>query len=176
MVKKGVVLLGYMGSGKSSVAKELAIQTGFEFIDLDSFIEEKEQQKILELFAEKGEIYFRKMERIYLGKLLQLQQPFVLSLGGGTPSYGDNLNLIHQTANVTSIYLSATVDTLTDRLFVEKEHRPLISHLETREDFNDFIRKHLFERSFYYNQAHIMIKTDGKSVLEIVEEIKQKLF
>jgi shikimate kinase len=175
-VKRGVVLLGYMGSGKSSVAKELALQTGFEYIDLDNFIEENEQLKISEIFFQKGEIYFRRMERIYLEKLLQFQQPVVLSLGGGTPCYGDTMDLINQNPNVTSIYLSANVNTLTERLFKEKEKRPLISHLETREDLNDFIRKHLFERSFYYNQAETIIKTDGKSISEIVEEIKQKLF
>lgn len=175
-MKRGVVLLGYMGSGKSSVAKELALQTGFEFIDLDNFIEENEQLKITEIFAQKGEIYFRKMERIYLEKLLQLQQPIVLSLGGGTPCYGDTMDLINQTPNLNSIYLSANVDTLTERLFKEKEDRPLINHFETREDLNDFIRKHLFERSFYYNQAKIIIKTERKTPLEIVKEIKQKLF
>lgn len=171
----GVVLLGYMGSGKSSVAKELAFQTGFDFVDLDDFIEENERLHIPEIFTQKGEIYFRKKERIYLEKLLQFQQQVVISLGGGTPCYGDTMDLINQTPNVTSIYLSANVETLTARLFKENENRPLINHLETREDLNDFIRKHLFERSFYYNQANIIIKTDGKSISEIVEEIKQKL-
>ena len=175
-MKKGIVLLGYMGSGKSSVAKELAKQIGFEFTDLDDYIQEKEQLKIPEIFTKKGEIYFRKMERIYLENLLQFQKPLVLSLGGGTPCYSDTMNLINQTSNFTSIYLSANVNTLTERLFKEKEKRPLISHLETREDLNDFIKKHLFERSFYYNQAETIIKTDGKSISEIVEEIKQKLF
>jgi shikimate kinase len=175
-VKKSVVLLGYMGSGKSSVAKELALQTGLNYIDLDYFIEENEQLKVSEIFANKGEIYFRKMERIYLEKLLQFQQPLVLSLGGGTPCYGDVMNLINQTPNLTSIYLSTNVEALTERLFKEIENRPLISHLETREGLNDFIRKHLFERSFFYNQAKVIIKTDGKSISEIVEEIKQKLF
>lgn len=175
-MKRGVVLLGYMGSGKSSVAEELAIQTDFKYVDLDNFIEENEQLKIPEIFSQKGEIYFRKIERIYLEKLLQFQQSIVLSLGGGTPCYSDAMDLMNQTPNLTSVYLSANVGTLTERLFKEKENRPLISHLKTREELNTFIRKHLFERSYFYNKAQIIIKTDGKSVSEITEEIKQKLF
>ncbi len=175
-MNKGAVLLGYMGSGKSSVAKELALHLEVQHIDLDSYIERSEGLTVNEIFREKGEIYFRKKERFYLEEIFKNKQPLILSLGGGTPCYGDTMNLINQTPDLTSIYLSANVNTLTERLFKEKENRPLISHLDTREDLNDFIRKHLFERSYFYNQAKMIVKTDGKSITEIMDEIKQKLF
>ena len=173
---KSLILLGYMGSGKTLIAAEIARQKGFQYIDLDHFIEEKEQQTIPEIFAQKGEIYFRKIERNYLEEVLKFETPFVLSVGGGTPCYGNAMELINQNSNAISIYLSANVEALTQRLFSEKQNRPLISHLQTQEELNDFIRKHLFERSFYYNQAKMIVKTDGKSVIEIVDEIAKNLF
>lgn len=175
-MEKSLILLGYMGSGKTLIASEIARQKDFQFIDLDHFIEEKEQKTIQEIFAQKGEVYFRKIERNYLEEVLKLETPFVLSLGGGTPCYGNAMELINQNPNAISIYLSANVDTLTQRLFSEKQNRPLISHLQTQEELNDFIRKHIFERSFYYNQAKMTVKTDGKSVTEIVDEILNSLF
>lgn len=175
-MKKSLIFIGYMGSGKSLVANEIARHTGLQYIDLDQFIEEKEQQTIPEIFAQKGEVYFRKIERNHLEEVLNLETPFVLSVGGGTPCYGNTMELMNQKSNSISIYLSANVETLTQRLFSEKQNRPLISHLQSQEELNDFIRKHLFERSFYYNQAKKTVKTDGKSVTEIVDEILNTLF
>lgn len=80
-----VVLLGYMGSGKSTVGIKLAKKLSLPLIDLDHFIEEKEQMSIGELFQNKGEIYFRKQEMSYLEFLLSSSEAMILSLGGGTP-------------------------------------------------------------------------------------------
>lgn len=175
-MKKAVVLLGYMGSGKSVVAQELAHLTGYKHLDLDQIIEQKENLTIPEIFNQKGEIYFRKIERLYLENTLQTTQQIILSLGGGTPCYGNNLDVIKKNPDTVTVYLSATVQTLTARLFKERIKRPLINHLKSPEALNDFIRKHLFERSFFYNQANVTIKTDEKNVSEIVEEIRQILF
>ncbi len=80
------------------------------------------------------------------------------------------------TPDVISIYLSATLETLTTRLFLEKETRPLISHISEKDMLNDFLRKHLFERSFYYNQAKHKIAVDEKSLEEIVAALVTSLF
>ena len=77
---------------------------------------------------------------------------------------------------VITIYLKAPVEVLTNRLFKEKSHRPLIAHLENKVSLNDFIRKHLFERTYYYNQSSLIVAVDEKSIHEIVEEIIMKLF
>lgn len=168
-------LLGYMGSGKSTIGKLFSEEISTEFIDLDELIEKKENAKISEVFKKKGEIYFRKLEREVLKELLEHDKPAVVSLGGGTPCYGDNMDLIKNTEEVKSIYLKLKVDTLTNRLFSEKNQRPVISHIDDIESLEEFIRKHLFERGFYYNQSDLVINCDSKAPEEIVEELKQKL-
>ena len=86
------------------------------------------------------------------------------------------MELIKNTKESKSIYLKTSLSELVNRLLPEKEQRPLISHLDSRDDLDDFIRKHLFERSFYYNQAEYVISTDNRTIGEIVTEIKTILF
>ena len=90
-----LVLMGYMGSGKSTLGRKLSEILGFSFIDLDDFITTNESMEIKEIFNKKGEIYFRKKETEYLTKLLEENNDLVLSLGGGTPCYGKNLDIIN---------------------------------------------------------------------------------
>ncbi len=170
-----IFLLGYMGSGKSTIGKLLAADFNTDFIDLDHEIEKTEGVSISELFKKKGEIYFRKSERKLLEKILCENFDGIVSLGGGTPCYGDNLDLIKENKEATSVYLKMSVQKLTDRLFAEKDHRPLISHLEQKEQLEEFIRKHLFERGFYYNQSDLIINCDDKNPAEIVTEISDRL-
>lgn len=165
-----------MASGKSTVARLLAEILQIELVDLDAYIAQQTGMSIPEIFQQKGEIFFRKIESQSLLELVHKPQDFVMSLGGGTPCYANNMELIKQAAHCHTIYLNASIDTLTDRLFLEKENRPLVAHFKSKEEINDFIRKHLFERKFYYNQADIQIKVDGKSESEIVSEIQEKLF
>tara|TARA_B100000795_G_scaffold34154_1_gene22501 strand:+ start:182 stop:703 length:522 start_codon:yes stop_codon:yes gene_type:complete len=171
-----IVLLGYMGCGKSAVGKQLARLLKRSFVDLDQAIEEDQKMTIAQLFDVKGEIYFRKKEQVLFTSLLRAKQDVVLSLGGGTPCYGNLMEQLTNTPDVVSIYLSASVDTLTARLFLEKETRPMISHISEKQVLNDFLRKHLFERSFYYNQAHHKVAVDKKSLEEIVASIVALLF
>ena len=171
-----VVLIGYMASGKSTVGKILAKKLNYAFIDLDNFIEEKEKTTVNNIFKTKGEIYFRKIEAIHLKSILDNEHKIVLSLGGGTPCYGNNMDDLQNTKNVTSIYLKASIPTLVSRLENEKEKRPLISHLKSQEALTEFIGKHMFERSSYYNQANLMVNTDNKSTTEILEELVFRLF
>lgn len=170
-----IFLIGYMGSGKSTVGEKLATALNYKYIDLDDFLQIKEELAIKELFDTKGEIYFRKSENKHLQELLQLEST-VVSLGGGTPCYGNNMDSINSTANAKSVYLKASIPTLVDRLKTEKNERPLISHLQSDAGMTEFIGKHLFERSFFYNQAHLTIAVDEKSIDTIVDEIMLKLF
>ena len=123
---------------------------------------------ISEIFAQKGEIYFRKKEREVLEELLATQDVCILSLGGGTPAYYNNMELIN--TQTTSIYLRTGVGTLSERLKLQKDKRPLIAQIAD-EDLPEFIAKHLFERSVFYNKARWIVDTDGKTPEEIVEEI-----
>ena len=163
-----IVLLGYMASGKSAVGKMLSIKLNLLFIDLDNYIEECEKMSISEIFEQKGEIYFRKKEGIYLKELLELKKDCIISLGGGTPCYGNNMDLI--TENTKSIYLKASINTIFERLKNETSQRPLVSSIGI-DNLKEFIAKHLFERSLYYDKASTTIIVDEKTVDTIVSEI-----
>ncbi|MCA0132361.1 shikimate kinase [Winogradskyella alexanderae] len=166
-----VVLLGYMGSGKSTIGSYLANILNYDFIDLDTFIELQEKSKIAEIFRTKGEIYFRKKEAQYLRDILDNSNNLVLALGGGTPCYAINMNQILNRQNVKSFYLRLSVSQLTDRLLNEKDKRPLISHIKTKDDLQEFIGKHLFERANYYNKSHVIIDVQNSSVKDTTEAI-----
>jgi shikimate kinase len=167
-----IVLVGYMASGKSSVGKVLAGSFDYNFIDLDEYIETKEGASITEIFTQKGEIYFRIKEIEYLKEILSLEENIILSVGGGTPCYGENMKLINTTA--TAVYLKASIKTLLDRLNKEKKNRPLIADLSL-EKMTEFVGKHLFERAYFYEQAKLIVKIDDKTIEEIVVEIKPQL-
>jgi shikimate kinase len=165
-----IVLLGYMASGKSTIGGVLSDELFYPFIDLDNYIENKEKKSIGNIFKDKGEIYFRRIEHKYLKEILSSQENFILSLGGGTPCYADNISLI-KNSGATSFYLQATIKTLSDRLIKEKSNRPLMASLEN-EKIPEFIAKHLFERRVFYEEASSIVKIDGKSTAEIVEELR----
>lgn len=168
-----IVLVGYMGSGKTTIGKALAKDLNLNFIDLDEYIKQSENMTIPNLFQSKGEIYFRKKEYVYLKEILIEQNNFVLSTGGGTPCYGDNMNtIIEKTEN--NFYLKVSLPGLVERLSKDKSERPLVKDTPN-EDLPEFIGKHLFERSFYYSQSNNIITCDAKVPSTIVEEIKEKL-
>lgn len=170
---KKVVLIGYMGSGKSVVSKKIAQQIGFSVVELDEMIEEKCEMSIEALFATKGELFFRKQEHQLFLELLSDEKNMVISTGGGTPCYFNNHELLN-VENVVSIYLKASIDTLYNRLLKGKQKRPLIANLDDNE-IKEFIAKHLFDRSFYYNQATYKVTVDDKNIDEIVAEIENLL-
>ncbi|MFV8224715.1 shikimate kinase [Christiangramia aquimixticola] len=170
-----IFLLGYMGSGKSFIGNQLAESLGCEFLDLDNEIEKQCDMKISEIFTRKGEVFFRKAERKMLEKLLKFDSPAVVALGGGTPCYGNNMEMIKAEEDVASVYLKLNIENLKGRLLKEKDSRPMISHLETEELLEEFIRKHLFERGFYYNQSDYIVDCNSKTSQEIIAEIKERL-
>lgn len=166
---KKIVLLGYMGSGKSIIGKLLSNRLCIPFYDLDFLIENRCQMTISEIFEKKGEIFFRKLEHELFQEYMEKNETFVLSLGGGTPCYANN-HLLFSKFNVSSIYLNASIDTLYSRLNSERQNRPLIAHLK-EEEFKEYIAKHLFDRSYFYNQALFKIKVNDKLPDAIVTEI-----
>lgn len=171
-----IVLIGYMASGKTSIGKKLAEKLKYSFLDLDDIIEEKENMSVSEVFKEKGEIYFRKQEAHYLRLLLESENDTILSVGGGTPCYSQNIDAILSSKNVKSIYLKASLTTLANKLMLKKAKRPLIAHIETIDEMNEFIGKHLFERIQFYNQAEIHVSIDNKTKDEVVEDIILELY
>ena len=167
---KKIILLGYMGCGKSTTAKLLANSTSISFLDLDEIIEKHENSSVKNIFSEKGEIYFRKLEHQIFANLIQNPDSFILSLGGGTPCYSNNHEFL-KNERVISIYLSASIPTLYERLLNSNSERPLIAN-KNPEEIKEFIAKNLFDRSYFYNQAQHKINVDGKSPEEIISEIE----
>ncbi len=168
--------MGYMASGKSTIGKVLAKKLAYDFVDLDHYIEKEEKATIKEIFETKGEIYFRKKETYYLKEITNVQNDIVLSLGGGTPCYGINMEVLRSSNSVITIYLKASIGEIAKRLTNAKNKRPLVAHISNKEELVEFIGKHLFERSQYYNQAKMIINTDNKSKEAVVEEVVLELF
>lgn len=171
-----IVLLGYMGSGKSLIGKKLAEVLQWPYCDLDVLIEQEAGQSIPEFFKEKGEIKFRILESQVLQDQLSNPKNQVLALGGGTPCYAGNMDKLLAAEGIQTIYLKTQLDTLVNRLWPERAQRPLIAHLENQDDLKDFVRKHLFDRSPYYMQAQLRIDSSEKTPQQIVAEIVALLF
>ena len=169
-----IVLVGYMGSGKSEIGKLLSKSSQIPFSDLDNLIENELSKTINQIFLEKGEVFFRKKEHEVFTAKMNSEDSFILSLGGGTPCFANN-HLLLQKENVDSVYLKASIATLVERLEPNKSSRPLLKDL-SEEEMTEYIAKHLFERSFYYNQCKHIIVVDDKTPSEIVSEIQKLLF
>lgn len=170
---KKILVLGYMGSGKSIIGNLLAQKLEIPFKDLDQVIENRLEMSVSEIFEVKGEIYFRKIEHQIFNELMQDEESLVLSLGGGTPCYSNNHLLLSGPATV-SFYLNASIDTLFSRLLSERQNRPLIANLDDVA-FKEYIAKHLFDRSYFYNQATFKMMVNNKTPQQIIEELMSLL-
>ena len=169
-----IILLGYMGCGKSTVGRLLAKYLELPFVDLDDYLSEIHGRSVPNLFLEYGEIGFRKIEKTALYDLLSSAQPSVISLGGGTPCYADNMQSVIQSTPYT-FYLSPSISTLCRRLYSEKNHRPMISHLTSEDKLQEFIAKHIFERKLFYEQANHLLYVQDETPQELVDQIIKKL-
>jgi shikimate kinase len=163
-----IVLLGYMASGKTIIANKLSEKVHLNHIDLDEYITQKENLKISKIFEKKGEIAFRLLENKYLKEILSKDDDLVISVGGGTPCYASNMDLIIN--NSKSIYLRASIETIYTRIINEKAKRPLVATIPN-EKLREFIAKHLFERNTFYGQANYTIEVNNKSLNTIINEI-----
>jgi shikimate kinase len=166
-----IVLVGYMGVGKTSLAKKMAKNVGISYFDLDVLIENFENSSIKTIFKSKGEVYFRKIEHQLFKEFIEREDNFVLSLGGGTPCYADN-HLFLKNKDIISIYLKASVDVLVEKLKDKRAERPLLKDLSI-DDLKEYIAKHVFDRSYYYQKSKFTVSVDGKTKNEIVKEILQ---
>ncbi len=168
-----IILTGYMGSGKTTVARFLSEETGWPMVDLDNLIEKRAGMAVTDIFSSKGELWFRKMEHAVLQELLSSESNLILATGGGTPCYFNNHELLNA-EGTESVYLLTPIPAILERLENETAQRPLLAGLSPGER-TEFIAKHLFDRSFYYNQAKHVITTNNKLPAAIVAEIMEKL-
>lgn len=161
-----VYLIGYMGSGKTSVGAPLAKRLDRSFFDLDQLIEEKSGKSVSRIFEEEGEAAFRGMERQLLRQFSEENDRFVLSVGGGTPCYYDNMSFMN--VQGVTIYLKMDAASLAFRLVHSKNERPLLRSIGNQ-DLECFIRQHLNEREDMYNEAALVVNALGMSNSRIQE-------
>ncbi len=162
---KNIYLLGFMGCGKSYIGKRLAQKLGWEFLDMDDFLEANEGMTISQVFAEGGEKLFRELERSYLHATYDFTKT-VIATGGGAPCFFDNVDWMN--THGQTVYLKTPVPILVERLKSETAHRPLLAG-KTTEALAAFITNKLAERSQFYEQAKIIF--DYKTGLETAEDL-----
>ena len=170
---KSIILIGYMGSGKTTVGRQLALALGRTFYDLDWYIEMRYHRTVAQLFAEKGEEGFRELERNMLHEAAEFED-IVLSCGGGTPCFFDNMEYIRSVGE--SVYLKATPEVLAEHLRMGKVERPLIKG-KSPEELLEYIRTSLAEREpFYMKAEHVVDVTlmDNYEKIAITIELLRK--
>ena len=160
-----IILIGYMGAGKTTVGKALSQALGLPFYDLDWYIEERHRRTIAQIFAEKGEKGFRDIERNILHEVAEFED-VVISCGGGTPCFFDNMEYMNRQAQ--TVYLKASPDILFRHLKMGKVERPLLKD-KTEDEMKQYIRDSLSTREPFYRQARYTLDV---TLLDNYDKIK----
>ncbi|MDA3781276.1 MAG: AAA family ATPase [Bacteroidales bacterium] len=161
-----IYIIGFMGCGKTTVGKKLAAKINYPFIDLDKYIEEKHNKSILSLLNTDNDIEFRKLEKEALHTVSEAYKNVVISTGGGTPCFSDNINYMNSIGE--TFYLEADIPLINDRLKNAKTLRPLIAN-KTQEEIFNYTEILLKERKPYYRQAKHKIDAISIKINQIVE-------
>lgn len=143
-------IVGYMASGKTTLGKEVAREKGIPFLDLDVLVEERAGCCISDIFSNKGEEYFRELERIVLHDFCEQMEDFVMATGGGTPCFFDNMDYMNEVGH--TLFLNTSFPVLLGRLKSQRSARPLLAGLPD-EELEDFVKNHLESRLPFYSKA-----------------------
>ncbi len=160
-----IFLIGFMGSGKTTLGKKLAVKLSKPFFDLDVEIEKLEGLTVNSIFEKHGEPYFRHLETQTLKELISNNDSFILSLGGGTPCLQENIDLINSSG--VSIYLKYDAEVLAFRLINAKENRPLIKGLDQNQ-LEEYIGEKLKEREHFYCQCKYTVENKNIRVEDLI--------
>ena len=144
-----IIIIGYMGAGKTTLGKALSKELGIPFYDLDWYIESRMRRTVEQIFAENGEEGFRKIEYNMLHEVAEFED-VIISCGGGTPCFFDNMDYLNQQGE--TIYLKATPEVLLGHLKMGKVVRPLLKG-KSQEEMKTFIEEQLEKREPFYNKA-----------------------
>lgn len=163
---KRIILIGYMGAGKTTIGKALSKRLGLMFYDLDWYIESRMHKTIAQIFADDGEEGFREIEYNMLHEVAEFEN-VIVSCGGGTPCFFDNMDYLN--AQGETIYLQAAPEVLAKHLKMGKVVRPLIVG-KTDEELLAYISESLEKREPYYSRAKHILNVDLLNTVEKVEE------
>ncbi|MBP3594850.1 MAG: shikimate kinase [Lachnospiraceae bacterium] len=166
---RNIILIGYMGSGKSTVGRKAAKAVEYNFLDTDALIEKEEGVTISKLFEEKGEQYFREKETETIRKLIAEPKGNIIATGGGLPMKEGNAELLKELGTV--IYLKAETDTLMKRLSGDTA-RPLLKNGDLREKIETMLA---IRGPVYEATADLVLQTDNMSFYEIICQIEKLL-
>ena len=162
---KRIILIGYMGAGKTTIGNALSKELGATFYDLDWYIESRMRKTVAQIFAERGEEGFRKMEHSMLHEVAEFEN-VIISCGGGTPCFFDNMDYLNQQG--LTVYLKADPEVLYNHLLMGKVERPLIKG-KSPEELITFIRQQLEKREPFYTKAKYTLDV---SLMDNYEKIK----
>ena len=165
-----IILIGYMGAGKTLLGKALAESLNIRFINSDSDIEQQTGMSVGQIFEQYGEDYFRNLEQEYL-KNFDPQESFVLATGGGTPCYNDQMTVLN--ALGITVYLHCSNETLFSRLKNEREHRPLIAGLSD-DELRESIQYRMIQREGIYQKAQIILPETEHTIAALSRHLHQK--
>lgn len=166
-----IFLVGYMGSGKTTIGRRLAEKMNMHFVDLDLFIENRYRKNVRDIFTEKGEASFREIENNALKEVACFENVLV-STGGGTPCFFNNMEFMNSVG--TTIYLKVSEEELANRLNLAKQNRPLIQN-KTKEELMVYIHDSLIQRESFYNQSSITIGSCHLDTVQDVDSIVEEL-
>ena len=170
-----IILIGYMGSGKTTVGKALSKETGMMFYDLDWYIESRMRKTVAQIFAERGEDGFRKIEHNMLHEVAEFEN-VIISCGGGTPCFFDNMDYLNGQGDVC--YLKASPEVLYNHLLMGKVERPLIKG-KSPEELIAFITEQVAKREAFYTKARYTLDVslmDNYEKIQIsVDELRKLL-
>lgn len=149
-------IIGYMASGKTTFGRALARKTGMQHIDLDFYIEQRFHSTVKDIFANKGEAEFRRIEGEMLREVGELCD-VVISCGGGTPCFGDNMDYMNSRG--VTVCLQASEEVIANRILNAGNKRPLMAN-KSREEIIQTLREHMAVRAPFYNKAQLIISGD----------------
>ena len=168
---KRIILIGYMGAGKTTIGRALAKELGLSFYDLDWYIENRRRKKVSQIFAEVGEEGFRQIEHNMLHEVAEFED-VVISCGGGTPCFFDNIDYMNQQAQV--VYLHCTPEVLHGHLLMGRIERPLIKG-KSSDELITFIKEQLVAREPYYKKAQYILDVSLMDNFEKIKNTVEKL-
>ena len=170
-----IILIGYMGAGKTTIGKALAKELNVPFYDLDWYITSRMRKTVAQIFEERGEEGFREIEKNMLHETAEIED-VIISCGGGTPCFFDNIDYMNQQAPV--VYLKVEPETLYMHLKMSKKHRPLLRG-KSQEELITFIREQLKQREPFYTKARytldVTLMDDYKKIKISVAKIRELL-